>query len=332
MSVENVNIQEVFMRGFVRSLARVTISLGMIMLVSSAMFAEDTFSCIAEQLPTVWNFEGPPVKIDNHSIQFTDTGQASVSFYLHNLTGWPLDSLTAIVRYKDDGGQVIDEVAVSATTNEGVDHSDQPIPIEGVQHWAKSVAPQDVAVVVGVSNGIRTGICPSKAEITFLRLHFYPDKTLSFSSAGWHLPPKPLSVPSVPDTFGNFHKLPDFVVGELAIDASGHVVEFASEDHGEPEVTRWLQEFMRRSWKFYPAILDGHPVPATLPLLVGFPRDRDSLLHEAATTLSPITTIQIFRRSDFNPVDESQDKFQALFGNMANGDSPAYPALNPTQK
>jgi hypothetical protein len=332
MSVENVNIQEVFMRDFVQSLARVTISLGMIMLVSSAVLAEDTFSCIAEQLPTVWNFEAPPVRIDKHGIQFTDTGLTSVSFYLHNLTGWPLDSLTAIVRYKDDGGQVINEVAVSATTNEGVDHSDQPIPIEGVQHWAKAVAPQDVAVVVGVSNGIRTGICPSEAEITLLRLHFYPDKTLSFSSAGWHLPPKPLAVPSVPDTLGNFHKLPDFIVGQLSIDASGHVLEFVSEDHEEPEVTRWLQEFMRRSWKFYPAILDGHPVPATLPLLVGFPRDRDSLVHEAATTLSPITMIQILRSSDFNPVDESQDKFQAHFGHMANGDSPAYPTLNPTRK
>jgi hypothetical protein len=73
------------------------------------------------------------------------------------------------------------------------------------------------AAIMREPNGIRTGVCPSQAEVTFLRLHFYPNKTLVFSSPGWHLPPKPLSVPTVPDTFVRFHDLPDFLLGQMTV-------------------------------------------------------------------------------------------------------------------
>jgi hypothetical protein len=283
--------------------------------------ADHKYVCLTERIPTSWGFGNPSVAIEKHDVEFAANGRSAPDVHFRNVGDSRLEALAAVVRYTDQQGRTIDDVPVAAGTSQVVDALRLPFAVEGVQYWKRPVAPGEDMVVAGVYDGIRTGVCPAHATVTFLRLQFAGSHPLDFSSPGWHVRPLPRSVPEVPESLAKLNlNPPDFIAAQLKIDASGRVIDLTPGDEENSEVVSWLRNFMQQSWRFYPALRDGRPVEEQVRVLFGFARDRVSMLAQAPSLQSPVLVIQIMRTLDFFPNVRNQQEFRATFGGIAEGD------------
>ena len=143
------------------------------------------YSCKAEQLPTVWGFDSPPAKIEQHTIVFGESGRAWVDFYFRNLGNLPVDAAAFVMEYTDVDGKIIDRVPIASITKGKLSVKPFPLPfaVEGMQSWQGALQPGNRALMGSVRDGIRTGSCPARATVTFAMIQL-SDGSVRF----FHLP------------------------------------------------------------------------------------------------------------------------------------------------
>lgn len=281
------------------------------LLSGAAIGQEDRFACKARNITTVWGFANPPISIDKHSVEFTDTARSTVAFYVRNQTTSRIRSLAMVMSYIDNKGRVIDEIPAAVVTGsqEAEDTHQLPFPVEEVQSWRSTLAPRSEAVVSGIYDGIRTGICPVRAKVTFLRVAFDGQAPAEFSSPGWEVRPIPRAIPPVPDTIAKVNP-PIFVNAEVTIGSSGAVEELVGSESDKTEALNWLREYLTQNWKFYPALRDGIAVTYKSRIVVSFSSDR-GIVPEAELE-SPVLLMHVICKPD--------NQASAFFGQMSEGD------------
>jgi hypothetical protein len=290
------------------------------------------YYCHVEGLPTSWVFGSPPGAIEQHEIYFWETGRASASFRLRNLGRARIEGAALILDYVDSRGQTIDEIPVAGTTKTAAEKFRPPFSVErswvyqkGVQeaeHWEGAVPKGGSVRVAGSRDGIRTGHCPVAAEVTFAKLQFADGSRRTFSSPTWHLGPTPRRIPEVPTTFRPLPALnrPLSLLATMKISAAGKVADVIPDDrNNQPEVLRWIRDFMRQEWEFHPALLAGAPVDSQLIVLFRFPADATPAFPETTPMLSPVTLIQFFRKHDLYPNNYTGSDLVVMYGQAEEG-------------
>lgn len=289
------------------------------------------YYCHVENLPTSWPFDNPPTAIEQHEVDFVETGHAGASFRLRNLGRASLEAVALIVEYLDERGHTIDEIPVAGASKTAAQRFHAPFAVEpawvylkGVQegeHWESAVPPDGSVILAGSKDGIRTGNCPVAAKVTLLRLQLSDGAARTFSSPGWHLDPIPRRVPEVPTTFRPLSiNRPFSLLARVKIIASGQVVDVVPDDssnHGE--VLRWIRDFMKQEWRFHPALLAGTPVDSQLSVLFRFPADATLAFPEIEPMLSPVTLIQFFRKHDLYPNNYTGSDLVVMYGQSEEG-------------
>jgi len=184
-----------------------------------------------------------------------------------------------------------------------------PFPVEEVQSWRNTLAPRNEAVVSGVYDGVRTGICPVRAKVTFLRVAFDDHVPAEFSSPGWEVRPIPRAIPPVPETIAHLNP-PASVRTEVTIGSSGTVEELVGVGSEKTEAISWLREYLTQNWKFYPALRDGIAVTYKSRLVVSFSTNRG--VAPEAELESPVMLIHVLREPD--------NQVAVFFGQMSERD------------
>lgn len=289
------------------------------------------YYCYARDLPTSWAFEPPPLLIEQHEVYFFETGRTLVSLRFRNTGKLSIQALALILSYVDERGEAIDEVPVAGVTKMPPEGFDSPFPVSlselhlaGVQdreHREHALRPRGSARVAGSRDGTRTGNCPARAKVTFLRLQFTDGTARTYSSPGWHLGPIPRRIPEVPTTFRPLSvNRPSSIVARVKIGASGDVADVVPDNsNNHPEVLRWIRDFMKQEWKFHPAVLGGTPVDSQLTVLFRFPAGATLEFPEVEPILSPVTLIQFFRRHDLHPNDYTGSDLVVMYGQADEG-------------
>jgi len=289
------------------------------------------YYCHLDNLATSWAFDTSPAIIARHEVYYVQTGHASVSFQFRNVAPLKLEAVALILEYLDSQGQVIDEVPVAGVSRTAAGRFRAPFPVEPTwvylkgsqeaEHWESALAPGQSVLLAGSKDGTRTGNCPATAKVTFLRLQFANGTARTYSSAGWHLGPRPRRVPEVPTTFRPAPVTrPCALLARIKINASGDVVDLIPEGQNTaPDVLRWTRDLMMQEWKFHAALLQGKAVDSQLTVLFRFPLDATSPFPEVEPIPFPVTLIQFFRKHDLEPNNYTGSDLVVTYGQMQEG-------------
>lgn len=281
-----------------------------LVLMSRAVIGqENRFVCNVRNITTAWGFAKPPISIDRHSVEFTDSGRSTVAFYVRNQASSRIRSLAMVIRYVGEEDRVIDDIPIAVVAGSQKPENQLPFAVEEVQSWPQILAPAGDAIVSGVYDGIRTGICPVRAEVTFVRIVFEEQPPVELWSPGWEVRPIPRAIPPVPETIAHLNA-PTFVDAELTIGSSGAVEELVSGESDKTEAINWLREYLTQNWKFYPALHDGIAVSYKSRLVVDFSSDPE--IVPESDVRSPVLLIHVFRKPDH--------RLSVFFGQMSEGD------------
>jgi hypothetical protein len=258
------------------------------------------YSCPAVPLPTVLGFQERPAEIVNHYVSFSENGSAWSTFEFYNLQPNEVQAVAAIMEYLDKDGHVIDSVSMIGGTKEGVTSISVPFSVERVaNHWKANLDPGTGAPVMGVKHGVKTGICPIAARLTYLSTIFSNGSKRVFSS-NWSLAPIPSFVPNVGKEFpASRITVPVSFQAQLAVSASGRITAVHFSDERFFYLQSWFESWIKRRWTFHPAITNGQAVPSSASILVRIHVQRS--FHDMPSSeplLVPTILIDVFPQRD----------------------------------
>lgn len=272
-----------------------------------------TSSCQADQIRTTWGFKGSPLDVERNSITFSEPGTSYPELVIRNVGGQPFDAIGMIIEYRDDQGHVIDRIPILGGTGETELSFRVPFPVEPVSNpWTGALMPGETALVKGVKNGVLTRTCPSTAIVTFLRTQSRGSVN-TFAENPWQLGPTPKTLPFVTMLPQALSQGDINILGDIDIDTSGRVLDFRSEDQEHPAIVSWIRDEMKAHWKFNPALVNGQPTGAKLPVMMRIGKDKSGVSHGTLSKNSPVTLISLF------PSLENPGKFEVFFGNLSSG-------------
>jgi hypothetical protein len=144
-----------------------------------------------------------------------------------------------------------------------------------------------------------TGQCPTRAELTLLRIRFSDHTVKNWESPGWRSDPV---LKEGPQFFtlpcGKLHPRYSTYVG-LNIDSGGHV-EDISVDKSLDDASRACLLAELRKWSFYPAQHDGKLIDSVLHILFQIEADSDSGWYypSRSEVTEPLVLVDVFPEKD----------------------------------
>ena len=232
-----------------------------------------------------------------------------------NLQASPIQALALVIEYKDQQSRTIDRVPIIASTPEALRSFQLPFAAQ-TQNQLKAPLPSGGAMSMGgVKDGMATSTCPSRAVVTFAEAQFVDGKTKQVAFSEWSLDAIPRHVPSVsrtsppPDT-----DLPAWFLGKISIDEAGNVLDVVSDDQRQPRLLDWARDYMKRDWKFHPALVDGKPVSSTLNALFLFHAKGMLKYPTNGLPCEPVTLIHFLWTHDALAHDDGPDRWTVMYG------------------
>ncbi len=277
------------------------------------------YDCRVDNLPTAWSFVDPPGTIYAHHAQFGKLGQTSIDMRFRNGGVVPIQSLAFVVEYADANHRIIDRVPIVAGADAGVGER-PPNVLSPANIWKSALGPSDSALITIVANGIRTGDCPVRAEVTFARLHLNDGTVQTLSSPGWQLDPIPMIIPPVSRTTKPLPvQPPASLLAKLRISARGDVVGVVPDEPADPNLVNWIRPFMEQNWKFHPGLLNGRPVDSELPVLFLIYSKGMTEFPDIKPVLEPITAIRFVWGRDLSARASTDDELEVMYGILPEG-------------
>jgi hypothetical protein len=271
--------------------------------------------CAVEHIPTDWASDTPLGAIERHSVSFTDMGRVEPTFVFRNLQPTAVEAVALILDYRDRQGRTIDQVPIVASTEQALKDFHVPFAAEEIQQWGNAVAPGGTVPIGGIKDGIRTATCPSRAVVTFALVQLADGKKQSFVTPGWRLGPIPRRVPEVSQSSPPPHiDLPISFVAKVRIGVSGDVLDVISDYRAQPKLVDWTRDYLKKDWKFHPALLDGQPVSSTIDILFVFQAKGMGKSFSPDVPTRPIALAQFFWSHDLVPNDAGPDRWTVMYG------------------
>jgi hypothetical protein len=272
-------------------------------------------ACVVEQIPTEWASDTPLGVIEQHSVVFTNMGRVEPTFVFRNLQTVAVQALALTLDYLDKQGRTIDRVPIVASTEQALKGFRVPFAAEETHRWENAIAPGGSALIGGIKDGIRAASCPSRAVVTFALVQLADGKNQSFATPGWRLGPIPIRVPEI-----SHASLPPRIdppvsfAAEVIIEASGDVIDVVSDETKEPKLLDWTRDYLKKDWKFHPALLDGHPVSSTINVLFLFHAKGTVTSSSIDIPRGPVTMIHFLWTHDVIPNDDEPDRWTVMYG------------------
>jgi hypothetical protein len=280
----------------------------------------DVYACSATQIPTSWTFSDLHGRIEVHNISYVEQGRSVTDFHFRNQTTLPIEALGLVLEYFDAEDHVIDRIPISAGTGSSLEHFELPFAVEGREGWRQPILPGIARIVGGVKDGVRTGNCPVRAQVSFAKVMFGDGTSRTYSSPGWRVDAVPRSIPRLPDDVPPLPVLPPVsLIAELKINAAGKVVDVVSHDSDRDDLLSWVRDRMEQDWSFYPALIDGHPTDSVMTVLFVI-NGRGMRKPQYPKPLSgPVTFIQYFSARDLFPGTAAPDRWTVVYGSLEEG-------------
>jgi len=253
------------------------------------------YYCGQSDLPTSWKFDNSPLQIAKHAVAFTEDGVSTPGLTLRNRTPRPIVAVAMILDYLDNEDRIIDRVPVAAATDEA--RSTLRLPFHPVHTFSwTALLPEDTTTLNALNDGIRTGMCPQRAEVTFLWLRFGDGSSSTFSAPEWRLGPVPQFIPPFPEKLTQVITPPMEILASVKVDSSGLVRDVTPESGQQMpgELAAWLKD----KWKFHPALLSGKPTESELRVLVEFHAVRAPGFPDGQPITAPVTLIRVFPKAE----------------------------------
>lgn len=280
--------------------------------------ADRIYSCAVKDFEIVSPIPAALIKIENPRVVYTPTASSYHQFDLRNLGTTPISAIAVVLHYMDDSKRSIDDVPIIAVAEGASNITLPPFPSEAVLRWDAAVSSGDVAPMAAVKNGVRTGICPTRAEITYASIRFSDGTTRTYSRSGWKLGPAPRKVPWFPIALESFVAIPFTLLIQLEIDERGEVVGVADHD-GWAQIPTWLPAYFKQNWKFYPSLNNGQATSSKMVILFRVHRGGNPECYEPEPFLQPLTLIQLLPRSEVSPYHNSAAAFLVTYGELQEG-------------
>jgi len=272
-------------------------------------------ACAVEEIPTEWASDTPIGAIERHSVVFTDMGRVAPTFIFRNLQPVAIEAVALILDYRDKQERTLDQVPIVASTEQALKGFRAPFAAEEIQRWDNAVAPRASAPIGGMKDGIIVSSCPSHAVVTFALVQLADGKRLSSTVPGWRLGPIPRRVPEMSQANLPPHiDLPTSFIARVMVGVSGNVTDVVSSGSKNQKLLDWTRDYMKKDWKFLPALLDGQPTAATVNVLFFFHAKgaaRSSFIDNAR---GPITIVHFLWTHDVVPNDDEPDRLTVMYG------------------
>jgi len=281
------------------------------------------YDCHVDNLPTSWRFDDPPGTIEAHHVRFGELGQTSIDLRFRNGQAIPIQALALVVDYLDAKARIIDRVPLVAAVN-STSGGKPPHLLSPANTWKNALSQNDSEVIVAVADGIRTGICPARAEVTFAHVQSNNGSVQTFSSPGWRLGPTPAMIPATSRTAPRLPvDAPASLLAKLKINASGEVIDVAPEESADPKLVEWVRGQMGRNWKFHPALLNGRPTDSELSIEFLIYAKGMTEFPDVKPLMQPITVIRFIWSHDLFPQGSAVDRLAVVYGSLLEGSIPS---------
>jgi hypothetical protein len=284
-----------------------------------------TYDCHIADLPTSWAFDDHPGVVVAHSAMFGELGQTAIDLHFRSTETSPIQSIALVLEYTDAGQETIDRVPIFAAVKPAMAKTPLNV-LAPADAWRTALLPGDSATMSAVTNGIRTGHCPVRAQVTFASVQFTDGSVRIYSSPEWRLGPIPTLIPTLPEVIPDLPvEAPASLLAKLTINASGEVLDVAPAEPADPKLVDWIRSRMGPDWKFHPALLDGKPTDSELNVLFLIHAKGMTKFPETRPVLHPVTLIRFLWSHDLSPQTSATDKLMVMYGFLQEGSAPDYP-------
>ncbi len=282
--------------------------------------------CRTIEVPTSWAFDNPPVRIEANQVSFSEIGWVTLSLRVLNEESTPIQALTMIVEYLDVQGEPIIRVPIFAHIDRAIAKG-PPDMLKPAQAWKSALSPGEEAVLAGDSMGIRTGGCPARSRVTFVREEFTNSRVRTSASSNWQLGPSPALVPILPDSLPDLPvEAPASLLAKLRISDSGSVIDVVPQVAADSALLQWIRARMKQGWRFYPALINGRPVESELNVLFQIHAKGMARFPETQPLPKPVTLIRFVWSHDAFPKGDGSDRLMLMYGVLTEGSAPEFPA------
>lgn len=282
-----------------------------------------TYDCHVTDLPTGWRTGTSPGNIEHNNVSFGESGRSSIELNFRNGGPDAIEKLALVVEYFGVDGGLVDRVPVVGGVIPGIPDT-PPSVLSPAQAWRRALTTGDVARMVTVKDGVRTGHCPVRARVTFAAVQFSDAKVKVFSSSGWQLAPVPTVVPRLPENIPDLPvPTPVPLIAKLRVSASGRVLDVLNEE-ADPRLVNWVRDRMK-DWKFHPALVNGSPTDSEFMVLFRIHAKGMLRFPETQPILQPITLVQFFWSHDLFPDTAGRDRWTVMYGPLNEDTVVEYP-------
>ena len=293
---------------------------------------DEKSECDRKNVPTSLAWDSPSIRVEENHIRFEQLGQSAHTLVVRSLELKPIAAIALVVEYIGTGEAIVDEVPLRAGTTEALNTFRAPFAVQGgvvavsdvpgVSQWEQPVSPGSLVLIGGVKDGIRTSVCPARASITCMMVQFSDGSSRTYTSPGWKVGPLPQSIPRVSNSVPISISLPTSLGAKIKINAAGEILEMVvPPDRDQSVLFEWVRNYMKHSWKFYPALVDGKPVNSELPVLFCFHAHVTPDVFEREPTSTPVTMIHFYPRRELYPTDDSPQQFAVAYGELGEDSS-----------
>lgn len=214
-----------------------------------------------------------------------------------NLGSKPVMRITAMIDYFDSNDHRIFSVVYYAEPETDVNRDDSTPPTESPEGLKGPVDPGQAHLLSTVS-WMTTSQCPKYAKLELLSLEYTDHTAIHWEEKEW------ISNPVLDDS-PQYFPLP---CGRLTpgysrhiavkVDATGQVKDFSSDEPIDSKSRTCLLGQLLQ-WRYHPALRNGRPVEATIPILLRVqPPNTDWHSVSAAELTHPLVIVDIFPEPD----------------------------------
>jgi hypothetical protein len=283
---------------------------------SWAQIGTSTNGCRAVDVPTSRSIADAFGTIDHNNVTFASVGGSSIELQFMNQLEQPIKRLALVLEYSDADGGVVAKVPLTAQVVPSVPET-APNVFSPTGAWKAPLLSGDSVELVGDLPGVIADRCPARAAVTFASFQFVNGSSRTFAVPEWHMDATLSHIPDNLDVTPPPIREPVSVRGHLRITASGEVIKVTSSE-APSSLLSWIQDRMKSNWKFYPAFLNGHPVPSELPVIFLL-SPKGTPIPKAPIQSEPTTVIRFGWSQDLFGPQNRMDRWTVMYGTLTEG-------------